>query len=176
MRDKIARKKSFAESLQKELSGANAIILTDFRGLSTKNMQRVRSLCKEKGFQYKVVKNSLVKRAIEGKPFFSLNNHLFGPTAMAWGSTEPVDLLRALFDFAKEEKKLKIKAAYIEGRVFEEEEAKAVSRLPSKEQMLSTLIATIASPIIGLQWQIKSPICALLYALGNLRDTKEVRG
>lgn len=175
MKTQIEKKKVLAEKIGKELKEANTIILTDFRGLDTKKMQYVRALCKESGFNYKVVKNKILQKTLQTNDLSCINKYLVGPTAVAWGRGDVVQILKALFDFSKDEKNLKIKALYTEGKIFEEEEARKISYLPPKEQMLQKLILAIASPIINLQLQIKAPICILLSALGKVKEMKEVK-
>lgn len=137
-----------------------SFILFDYRGLTAEEVTELRRNLRENGAKYKVWKNTLTKRAMDGLNF-NLDDCLNGPSAMAY-SDDSVAPIKVLSDFAKEHKALEIKGGIVDGEVTTLENIKALSTLPSREGLLTML----ASGLIGT-------VRDLSIALNMLSEEKE---
>ncbi len=127
-------------------------VLTDFRGLDVETLNALRRKFDEvENIEYKVVKNTLVKLAVEEEGYAeNLAEHLQGPTAIAWSYEDPVAPAKVVVDFAKDNEKLKIKCAVLDGDVLDESGVEQLSKMPGKDQIKSQLLATFMAPAQGL--------------------------
>ncbi|MCP4601438.1 MAG: 50S ribosomal protein L10 [Proteobacteria bacterium] len=123
-------------------------VLTDFRGLDVESINKLRrEFDKINGIEYKVVKNTLIKRAIKKEDFAdNLDGHLIGPTAIVWSYEDPVAPAKVVVDFAKENDKLKVKCAVLDGQVLDEAGVKQLSSMPGKDEIKAKLLATFMAP------------------------------
>lgn len=122
-------------------------VLTDFRGLDVEKINELRREFDKAAVEYKVVKNTLVKRAIENESYAAvLQDYLAGPTAIAWSYEDPVAPAKVVADFAKTNEKLKIKCAVLDGDVLEEAQVIALSKMPGKDEIKARLLATFMAP------------------------------
>jgi large subunit ribosomal protein L10 len=122
-------------------------VVTDFRGLDVESINALRREFFKADVEYKVVKNTLVKRAIGEESYAEgLSAFLAGPTAIAWSYEDPVAPAKVVADFAKSNEKLKIKCAVLDGEVLDEEKVQALSKLPGKDEIKSQLLATFMAP------------------------------
>ena len=115
--------------LQKKLAGSKAIILTDFRGLKVEQMTALRQRLRQDKIAYQVVKNTLMKRAIEGSPLEKLKDYFQGPTAVAISYGEPIALAKALTEFQKTLPNLEVKVGLIEGSLTSPPEIKSLVKI-----------------------------------------------
>jgi large subunit ribosomal protein L10 len=135
-----------AEISDRFLRMASAV-LTDFRGLDVESINELRREFDKADVEYKVVKNTLVKRAIAEEAYAEgLSGHLAGPTAIAWSYEDPVAPAKVVADFAKSNEKLKIKCAVLDGDVLEEAQVIALSKMPGKDEIKAKLLATFMAP------------------------------
>ncbi len=122
-------------------------VLTDFRGLDVEKLNELRREFDKADVEYKVVKNTLVKRAISDQGYSEgLSDYLAGPTAIAWSYEDPVAPAKVVADFAKSNDKLKIKCAVLDGEVLKEAQVITLSKMPGKDEIKSTLLATFMAP------------------------------
>jgi large subunit ribosomal protein L10 len=122
-------------------------VLTDFRGLDVGAMTRLRNQFRAAGVEYKVVKNTLLGLAVADDRFHDrLSRHLIGPTAVAWSYEDPSVAAKVAVGFAKENDKLKIKCAVVDGDVVEGPAVVDLSRMPGKPELLGMLLATFMAP------------------------------
>lgn len=159
--------------LKNKLGSASLSILTDFRGLSVKEISELRNRLRSEGIEYKVVKNTLIKLAIKDINLSSLNEHLNGPTAIAIDLNNTVSLAKTLIEFDKEYKKLGIKVGVLQGRVIGASKIKELANLPSKEILLAKLVRVLNSPITNLVNILSSPIRNLVMCLRAIKEQKE---
>ena len=145
------------EELVGVLGDAKSVILTDFAGLNVAEVSELRAKCRAAGVRYKVIKNTLAKRAIDQAGMKELDSFLEGPNAWATHDSDQVVTAKVLSDFAKDNDKLEIRAGYMEGRLVSVEEIKALSKLPSREVLLSQVLGALQSPMAGF-----AGVCAAL--------------
>ena len=144
---KIELKQPIVDEIKAQLDGAQTAVIVDYRGLTVEQDTRLRKELREAGVSYKVYKNTMVSRAIEGTEFESLKNDLEGPNGFAFSKTDATAPARILAKFAKEAEALEIKSGVVEGTYYDREGIKAISSIPSREELLSKLLGSLQSPI-----------------------------
>lgn len=123
-------------------------VFVDFSGMTVEEVSNLRGKFRARGVEYKVLKNTLVKKALEDQPFASgLGKVLRGMTGIAWSFEEPSAAARVVKDFVKENEKLKIKAGLMDGQVLDAKQVEdQLAALPSKDEARSMLLATFMAP------------------------------
>ena len=143
---KVELKQPIVQEISETIKDAQSLVVVDYRGLTVAEDTQLRKNLREAGVTYKVYKNTLVNRAIEGTEFESLKDVLEGPNAFAV-STDPA---RVLAEFAKKAPSLEIKAGVVEGTYYDAEGMKQIASVPSREVLLSKLLGSLQSPITNL--------------------------
>ncbi len=162
------------EAISTMISDASSVVLADFTGLDVAMIQSLRSACREKGVELKVVKNTLAKRAIEGTPAEGLAQYLEQPTAIAISREAENLSARVLSDFAKEnDDKPAFKAGFVDGQVIDITGVLALAKMPGKEEMLSMIMSSLMSPGNGLVGVLQGPARNLVGVLQAIVDKGE---
>ncbi len=128
------------------LADAQHAFVIGFKGITVTQATDLRSRIRAKGGKYLVVKNTLARRAVEGKPLAQVRDHFTGPTAVAYGA-DPVSLAKVLTDFAKESPVIEFKAGLVEGRPVAANQVSEIAQMPSREQLVAKLLFLLQSPI-----------------------------
>ena len=144
------QKEAQVELLSKELGGAGHVVLLDFNGLDVPQTTELRRQVRAATAQYRVVKNRLAVRAVEGTPHEVLRPHFRGTTAVAYSSADPVALAKTLVAFTKTTPELKVKAAVVEGEEVRPDAVTALADLPPKQEMQAKLLAVLNAPATRL--------------------------
>jgi large subunit ribosomal protein L10 len=139
-------KQEQAEKLRQELAQAETVLLSSFEGITVSQDFALRRKVAEAGAKYKVVKNSIVERAVQGTPVEPVASRLRGTTSLAYSTTDPVALAKAITAYAKENAVLVFKAGVVQGRVIDLQELNAIAALPSREVLFSKVLFLIQSP------------------------------
>ena len=161
-------KKAFVEELKRRLESAPGVIAADFRGLNVENITELRRRMRAAGVSFRVVKNTLTRRAAQGTPLAPLVGLLEGPTALALHPEDPAAPARVLLEFAREHKQLQIKGGALTGRLLSPREVEALARMPARPEMLAILAGTLmAGPrkMAGLLAAAPRKMAGLLLAL-----------
>ncbi len=140
---KLDEKKRIVEELSDKFARSKVTIVTDYKGLNVAAMNSLRKKLREVDVEYRVVKNSLLTRAAEGNDVSLIRDSFVGPSAVALSYEDPVAPAKALTEFAKENKKLEIKAGVMGGKLLDAEAIKALSALPSREALLGQLLSVM---------------------------------
>ncbi|MDI3257807.1 MAG: 50S ribosomal protein L10 [Kyrpidia sp.] len=143
------------EELAAKLREAKAAIVTDYRGLNVAEMTELRKRLREAGVDYKVVKNTLTRRATRAAQAEVLDQHLVGPTAIAFGFEDVVVPAKILSEFAKDHKALEIKGGLVEGRLVDAAGVDALAKLPPREGLLSMLLSVLQAPMRNFAYAVK---------------------
>lgn len=149
---------------------SSGVVFTDYRGLSVKDVQQLRGNLKSKGAELHVVKNTLFRIAAgedAGKLPDELHN---GPTAIAFVFENESECAKALFDYAKTHKSLKVKGGFFGGRAFTQAEVETLSTLPSRDVLISQVIGTIAAPLTNLVGVIEALYADPIRTIGAVAD------
>ena len=152
---KIELKQPIVEEIKAQLQDAQSVVVVDYRGLTVEQDTRLRRELREAGVAYKVYKNTMDRFAIEGTQFESLKDDLEGPNAIAVSKDDATAPARILAKFAKEAEALEIKAGVVEGTYYDQAGIKAISSIPSREELLSKLLGSMQSPITNFARVIK---------------------
>src|SRR5436190_14265773 len=141
-------KQATLETLETAFKGAETAILVDYKGLNVPQVTELRRQLRAAKASYKVVKNTLAKRALKGTPFEPLDQHFVGTTAVAYTGTDPVALAKTLTTFAKGAPALQIKAAIVQGRSVQASEVTELANLPGKPELYSKLLFLLQAPMV----------------------------
>src|SRR5437879_6802348 len=133
-------KEAELEQLEKAFKGSDSAILVDYKGMSVPQVTELRRQIRTAKGGYKVVKNTIAKRALKGTSFETLEKYFEGTTAVAYTKTDPVALAKTLTTFAKTAPKLTIKAAVVQGRSVKPAEVTDLAALPSKPELYAKLL------------------------------------
>lgn len=147
---KVELKQPIVQEISENIKDAQSVVVVDYRGLTVAEDTQLRKALREAGVTYKVYKNTLVSRAVEGTQFESLRDVLEGPNAFAISTEDATAPARVLAKFAKTAPALEIKAGVVEGTYYDEAGMKAVAAVPSREELLSKLLGSLQSPITNL--------------------------
>ena len=147
---KVELKQPIVEEISGAIKDAASVVVVDYRGLTVAEDTQLRKQLREAGVTYKVYKNTLVSRAVEGTDFESLRDVLEGPSAFAVSADDATAPARILAKFAKTAPKLEIKAGVVEGTFYDADGMKAIASVPSREELLSKLLGSLQSPIANL--------------------------
>ena len=169
---KKQKKKEIITELKKRIEGSTVTILADYRGMTVKDITALKKKLYEKGAEFKVVKNSLSERAFVAEQFAALKSLLSGPVAILMGFEDPIGPIKVLAKFISENEKPMIKGGVFEGKITTVEEITAISKLPSKEELLAKVVFRVKSPLVGLVFVLKNTIAKLVYALQAVKDKK----
>ena len=144
----IAKKQQFVEELTEKLKNAAGGVLVDYKGISVEDDTKLRKELRENGVDYFVVKNTLLKRALNAAGIEGLDSALEGTTAIALSNDDIIIAPKVLNKKAEDSKgQFSIKLGFIDGKVISKEEVEAYAKLPSKETLLSQLVFMLQSPI-----------------------------
>jgi large subunit ribosomal protein L10 len=158
-------KQSIVENLNKDLQAFSAVFAIDYRGLKVEEATEFRRKVREVGASYRVVKNTLTKRALEGTNFQSLEPHLGGMTGLAFTSEDPVALAKAINDFAKDVPAISFKAGVLADAQIDGSQFKELASLPSKEELFAKLLSVLQAPARNLLGVLQAPARDLLLVL-----------
>ena len=143
-----AEKETQLEGLASAFTGVETAILVDYKGLNVPQVTELRRQLRTVKASYRVVKNTLAKRAIKGTAFEPLDAHFAGTTAVAYTDEDPVALAKALTAFAKGAPALQIKAAIVQGRAAAAAEVSDLATLPGKAELYAKLLFLLQAPMV----------------------------
>ncbi len=161
----IPAKTRAVDALAEQLRASSAVIVTDYRGLKVGELQDLRKRLRPKGVEYHVVKNSLFTRAAEKTERGGLASLLAGPTAVALGNIDEVELAKGMVDEARVLKALRILGAYIGGHAMSVDEVQTLARLPSRAQLQGQIVGSLQAPLAQLTGLFQAPFQNLIHVL-----------
>lgn len=163
----IAEKKKVVDELKEKVSRTNLLVVADYLGFSVKQITELRKKLRAEDSEFRVLKNTLVERAVP-----QLKEHLKGSTALLMGYKDAVGALKVLVKFIKDSEKGRIRAGIMDENLYGEKELNEISKLPSREVLLSKLVGGLQSPISGFVNVLQGTIRKLVYALDAVRKQK----
>jgi large subunit ribosomal protein L10 len=167
------QKQAVIQELVEKLGNAKGAVLTDFRGINVIKVTELRRQLRAAGVDFKVVKNTLAKRATSELGITDLDQYLEGATAIAYSLEDPVAPAKAVSEFIKANRMLSIKAGLVEGSVITADGVQALADLPPREVLVAQVVGAIAAPISGFLNVLQGPVRKLGYALEAVRKQKE---
>ena len=147
---KVELKQPIVQAIADDIKDAQSVVLVDYRGLTVAQDTELRKQLREAGVIYKVCKNTMMKRAFEGTEFAGLEEYLEGPSALVVSKDDATAPARIICKFAKTAEALEVKAGVVEGNVYDAAGINELSKVPSREELLSKLLGSLQSPITNL--------------------------
>jgi large subunit ribosomal protein L10 len=141
-------KKAVVAEVSAQVANAETIVVAEYRGVAVSDLTVLRKKARESGVYLRVLKNTLVRRAVAGTPFADLAQHMVGPLIYSV-SADPVAAAKVLNDFAKTNDKLILKAGSYAGKVMNEAGVKELASIPSREELLAKLLGVMQAPVSG---------------------------
>lgn len=167
-----SEKEATVSQVAEKFNKSQSVVLADYRGLNVLEVTELRKKLREAGVEYKVIKNTLTSRAAKAANIEGLDEYLSGPTALAFGYNDPVTPAKILATFAKDHKKLELKAGVLEGKIISTKAVTALAELPSREALLGQIAGLLQSPMRGLVTVLSGPLRNLAYATEAVRKQK----
>jgi large subunit ribosomal protein L10 len=167
----LEQKKAVVVEVSEQVSTAQAIIVAEYRGLQVGEMTELRAQARKSGVYLRVLKNTLVRRAVEGTPFSGLANEMVGPLVFGI-SSDPVSAAKVLSDFAKANDKFIIKAGAMPNQVMDVNGVQALASLPSREELLAKLLGTMQAPVAKFVRTLNEVPTKFVRGLAAVRDQK----
>jgi large subunit ribosomal protein L10 len=154
-----------------QLKGAQAVIVAEYRGLNVELITQLRSNARKSGLYLRVLKNTLARRAVQGTPFEKLAEQLTGP--LMYGiAKDPVAGAKVLSEFAKQNELFVIKAGAMPNAMMSAKDVRALALLPSREELLAKLMATMLAPLTTLVRTMNEVPGRFVRTLAAVRDAK----
>jgi large subunit ribosomal protein L10 len=169
------QKADLVKGIKEQLGRMTSAVFLDFSGMNVEEVSQLRASFRAKGVSYRVIKNTLMQKAVADQPFASaLAPALRGMTGVAWSFEEPSAAARVVRDFRKENEKLKIKAALLDGQVLAGAAVESqLATLPSKDEARARLLATMMAPAQRLVMVLNAPARNLVGTLAARQRQKE---
>jgi large subunit ribosomal protein L10 len=156
------------------LQSSKATILTEYAGLTVTEQNELRKLATDSDANFLVTKNNILRLALQqtGQTNLvdALSPSLQGPTAVLFAQTDPISGAKTIVKFADDHESLVIKQAIVDGKVLDKSEVTALSKLPGRLELLSSLLAQLCAPAQALVRQLNAPIQNLVYALDAIKN------
>ena len=148
----LESKKAVVAALEEQLKGAASGVLVDYSGITVEQDTELRNELRKGEVTYSVVKNTMVRRALDESGLSELDGVLHGNTSLATGTEDPIAPIKVLADFAKKmgDDKFHIKAAFMEGKVLSQSEIAQLSTLTSKNDLYAQLVGVLIAPVANL--------------------------
>ncbi|MBI3019114.1 MAG: 50S ribosomal protein L10 [Deltaproteobacteria bacterium] len=166
-------KEKAVQDIQEKFKKAQAVFLFEYHGLNVTDMTGLRMKLREGQGELKVLKNTLVKKALEGSPLKeTVASDFKGPIACAFSYADAVSTAKVLVDFKKEDQSLNFKSGVLKEKKIQVQEIKALAKLPSREVLLAHLVGTLAAPISSFVNVLAAVPRKFLYALRAVEEKK----
>jgi len=167
----LQEKQAVVAEVAKQVAGAQAIVMAENRGMAVAAMTQLRAKARSSGVYFRVVKNTLVRRAVADTPFAALTDKMVGPLAYGIGP-DPVLVAKVLNDFAKGNEKFVITGGAMPGQVMSAKEIAALATLPSREELIAKLLGTMQAPIAKFVRTLNEVPSRFVRTLAAVRDAK----
>ena len=172
LREEKARR---VEDIRARFARMTSVVFLDYQGMTVAEVSQLRDVFREKGVEYRVVKNTLVRQALTGVPWVAkLGDSLRGMTGVAWSFDEPSAAARAIKEFRRENKKLRVKAGVLDGQIMGPEAVETqLASLPGKHEARAQLLATLLAPAQRMLRLLSAPARNLAGVLDAKRRKQE---
>jgi len=167
----LQQKQAVVAEVAKEVAGAKAIVMAENRGMAVADMTKLRAKARASGVYFRVVKNTLVRRAVADTPYATLADKMVGPLAYGMGP-DPVAVAKVLSDFAKGHEKFVITGGAMPGQMMSAKEITALAMLPSRDELLSKLVGTMQAPIAKFVRTLNEVPSKFVRTLAAVRDAR----
>jgi large subunit ribosomal protein L10 len=168
----LEQKQAVVAEVSAQVAQAQAIVLAEYRSLPVGDMTALRKKARDSGVYFRVLKNTLARRAVANTPFKALAEQMSGP--LAYGiSSDPVAVAKVLHEFSRDNEKLVIKAGAMPNVVMTPKEVAALAKMPGRQELLATLLGTLQAPVTKLVRTLNEVPGRFVRTLAAVRDQKE---
>lgn len=143
----ISHKEEYVKEFQEKLDKAQVVVLSSCEGVPVAGMTALRKAIRESNSEIRVVKNTLIIRALNNLNMGELEEHMKGATAVTFGYEDVVAPVKALYDFTKQAKKFTFKAGFMDGKALDVEQLNALSKIPGRKELYGMLASAVQGPI-----------------------------
>lgn len=157
MRKNKNEKQEVIDELHEKFARAKAVVLTGYSGIDVEQITDLRSKLRQAQVEYRVVKNTLARRAAEGTGLEGLKDHFVGPIGIALGYDDPVAPAKVLQEFSKTQQKLELKIGMLDGKLLKQADIKALANLPSLDALRGTIIGLLQAPASRIARVLQAP-------------------
>jgi large subunit ribosomal protein L10 len=173
----LTKEQKHEQSLQlrDRLTDVTTLFLLENKGLNVNDVNSLRSEVRRTEATYKVVKNTVVRLAVEGTEMEGITPFLIGPKVLAYTAGDGVALAKVLKTFIKDHPELSFEQAYLEGTILEAEQAAKIADMPSRDELVAKLLQMLQSPIRRLAVALNAPIQQFATVLGQIADKNETQ-
>ena len=168
----LESKKALVKDLNEKIAGSLAGVVVAYNGISVADDTKLRKSLRESGDEYKVVKNTLLGRALKEAGIDGLDSVLEGTTAIAISQEDYVGAAKILCEYAEKNKNFQVKAGFVDGKMIDAEGVKNLAKLPSKEVLLAQVLGGLNAPITGFATVLNGTLKGLVVALNAIAEKK----
>lgn len=169
----LEQKKAIVAEVADVASSAHSAVAAEYRGLTVENLTQLRKDARKNGVYLRVVKNTLARRAVADTEFECMQEGLTGPLVLAFSQEDPGAAARVIDDFVKDHDDLIVKMVSISGKLLDPSEIKTLAKMPTYEQAISMLMATMKAPVQKLATTLNEVPGKLVRTIAAVRDAKE---
>lgn len=176
MRDEVLKlKQEVVDEIVEKINRAQSVVLVDYRGLNVDEVNQLRSQYRSQNVDYKVYKNTMMRRAFDKAGVEGMDEFLVGPNAVAFSYDDPVSAAKVSQQYAKENEKLVIKAGLVDGKPIDVKGIISLAKLPSREVLIAQALGGFNAPIQGLANVMQGTISGFVRCLNQVREQKEAQ-
>lgn len=143
----ISKKEAYVKEFAEKLAKSQVVVLANCEGVKVSEITALRKAVRETGSEMRVVKNTLLCRALHNTPMTGLEPHMTGSIAVTFGYKDPIAPVKALFEFADKAKKFQFKAGFMDGMTLNVDQLTALSRIPGRKELYGMLASAVQGPI-----------------------------
>lgn len=165
-------KKAVVAEITEKIKASKSVVFVEYKGLTVAEVSALRNKCREAGCEYKVYKNTLVRKAFNELGYKDFDSDLNGPTAIAFGENETVAakvMVNATKDY---ENKIMLKSGFVDNAYVDKAGVKSLATMPSKEELLAKLLGSLQGPVTGFAGVLSNIISSLPRALNAVAEKK----
>ncbi len=167
-----AKKEEMLKGLSEKLEKAEAVFVTSFKALKVLEVNEIRKLVREKGGEYRVFKNTLIRIATENTPFRPVMDYVEGPTALVFSYKDPVEMAKVLKDFIKTHPALEVRGLVFKGKGYDAKAVEELVKLPPREVLMAQVLGTIQAPLSNFVGLFSAILRQFLYVLKAIEEKK----
>lgn len=162
-----SEKVAVVEELRKRFTDVTTVMLTEYRGLTVRQLGELRRQLRTVSAEYKIVKNRLARLAVSSSDLDGLATHLTGPIGLVLSKHDPIAVAKAVASFARANQPLAVKAGYVEGQILPADALRSLADLPSKEALRGRIVGAVRGPLGQLVRLLGAPLYELVYVLAE---------
>ena len=170
---RLEDKQRIVSEVNEAANSALSAVLADYRGVSVEDLTLLRKTARDNGVYLRVVRNTLLRRAVEGTEFECLTEAFVGPTILAFSQEDPGAAARVLKDFAKENDIFEIKALAVGGKLLDAGQIDVLAKLPTYDQAIATLMSVMIAPVTKLARTLNEVPSKVTRGVAAVRDQKQ---